>query len=71
MPPIQPSSPEEIRSVIAAAHAARFGSRSDEALSGLMQGTAEAIAQVMSQSLGAYEAEPDFITGSSEKEPTA
>ena len=71
MPPGPQPSPEQIRTQLTAAHTAQFGARNDEALSSLIETTAQAIALVMEHSLDAYQSEPDFITGSSEKESPA
>ena len=69
MPPGPQPSPEQIRTQLTAAHTAQFGARTEEGLTGLIETTAQAIALVLGQSLDAYQSEPDFITGSSEKEP--
>jgi hypothetical protein len=71
MPTGQDLSPENIRAGLASAHAALFGERSDDALAVLLDSTAQSIAVISRHALGAYDAEPDFITGSSEKEPSA
>lgn len=64
-------SAEQIRADLEHAHAAVFGARSDEALASLLDSTAQALYTLASRELSAYEAEPDFITGSSEREASA
>lgn len=71
MPPQSTIAAEQIRANLAAAHAEKFGSRTDDALSAALETTSHAIALLLDQELGAYESEPDFITGSSEKERLA
>jgi hypothetical protein len=62
---------EQLRAQLTVAHAERFGSRADEWLSAAIETTAHAIALLSSTTLSAYDPEPDFITGSSDKEPSA
>jgi hypothetical protein len=69
--PDSPISAEQIRADLAAAHEQTFGSRSDEALCAALDTTSQAVALLLANELGAYESEPDFITGSSQKEPSA
>jgi hypothetical protein len=64
------SSFEQVRADLARAHAAVFGTREDDALAAQIDGTANSLAIIAQRSLGAFDAEPDFITGSSAKEPT-
>lgn len=71
MPLSSSTSPEAIRDALGRAHAAVFGTRDDEALTTHLAGTAQSLATIAERSLGAFDAEPDFITGSSEKEVTA
>jgi len=68
MSPGPDSSHEEIHARLASAHAAKFGARADDALAAALDATAQAIAVISSQPIGAYGVEPDFITGSSESE---
>jgi hypothetical protein len=65
------NSAEQVRADLTAAHAQKFGPRTDEWLSAAIETTSQAIVLLSTQSLGAYDSEPDFITGSSEKEPSA
>jgi len=71
VPSESPPSSEQIRATLAAAHQEKFGSRDDAALSAALDTTSQALALLLGEELGAYDAEPDFITGSSEKEPSA
>ena len=71
MPSDSPPSAEQIRANLAAAHTEKFGSRDDAALSAALDSTSRAVAVLLGEELGAFDSEPDFITGSSEKEPSA
>jgi hypothetical protein len=71
VPADSPFSAEQIRANLGAAHADRFGLRGDEALSAALDTTSQAVALLLNEDIGAYESEPDFITGSSEKETSA
>ncbi|MFN0071663.1 MAG: hypothetical protein ACKVVP_09285 [Chloroflexota bacterium] len=65
---------DQIRADLARAHSSVFGSRADDALEGLIDSTSQALSllsQASPEDLGACDAEPDFITGTSEQERTA
>ena len=65
------SSVEQVRAQLTAAHLEKFGARSDEWLTAAIDTTSSAVAILSSEAMGAYDSEPDFITGSSEKERSA
>lgn len=62
--------PAAIREQLSRNRDAAFGPRENEALEAILDTASNALSLLASESLSAYEREPDFITGSSVKERT-